>query len=163
MRHAEAVGGGSAAHRGRPFGAGAHDPGTGGGADALGGAAWGESRSCCTGLAVNVRAVRSLAESYGFGAEIDWEPSLAGKTQHTAYEERAAAEARLPRDWIRGVDERVRRAWAAAGADDLVYLGDLFAQTREPRFVDGSHTSEAANREVAATIGQHLRVSGRLR
>jgi hypothetical protein len=114
-------------------------------------------------LDVNVRTVRDLAASYGFGAEFYWEPSLAAKTSRTEYEARMFAEADPFRDWVLETQERVRRSWAASGSDDLVYLGDLYAHTREPRFIDARHTGEAAYREVAEAIGRHLREDGRLR
>jgi hypothetical protein len=114
-------------------------------------------------LDVNVRTVRALAATYGFGAEFYWEPFLAAKTSRTAYEERMFAQDEPFRGWILKSEERVRRTWAAGGSDDLVYLGDLFIHTREPRFIDARHTGEAAYREVAEAIGRHLRADGRLR
>ncbi len=107
-------------------------------------------------LDVNVRTVRGLAASYGFAAAFYWEPCILTKTFRTAYEERAAAEPGPPREWVLDIYARVRRAWAASGNSDLTYLGDIFAATREPRFVDHSHTSETANRELAAAIGRRL-------
>jgi lysophospholipase L1-like esterase len=113
-------------------------------------------------LAANVQLVRVLAKSYGFEAAFFWEPSLDGKSLRTAYEERCTAELLVPRAAVLDVAGRVRRAWAAPGNRDLTFLGDIFAATREPRFIDGGHTSETANRELAAAIGRQLSQDNRL-
>ncbi len=114
-------------------------------------------------LDANYRAVDGLAASDGFRASFFWEPCIFEKPHRTAYEESRAAALIFARDSLLATYDQVRRDWAARSPDEYTYLGDLFAGTTAPRFVDHSHTSETANREIAAAIGRQLLEHGRLR
>jgi hypothetical protein len=111
----------------------------------------------------NLRTVDGLAASYGFRTSFFWEPCIFEKPHRTAYEESRAAVLVFARDLLLATYDRVRRDWAARGPDEFTYLGDLFAGTTAPRFVDHDHTSETADREIAAAIGRQLLEHGRLR
>lgn len=112
---------------------------------------------------VNRRMVDGLAAGYGFCANFFWEPNLFEKTRRTPYEEARTVPVAGTRGWFLTAYERARREWAAGDAGELTYLGDLFAGTAEPRFLDFSHTGETANREIAAAIGRQLQAHDRLR
>jgi lysophospholipase L1-like esterase len=104
-----------------------------------------------------------MAASYGFRASFFWEPTLFKKTHRTPYEEDRAASLAYSRASTLAVYEGVRRDWAPRNRDEFTYLGDLFAETPGPRFIDHTHPGETATREIAAAIGRQLLAQGRLR
>ena len=113
-------------------------------------------------LDVNLAAMDGLARSYGFRTSYFWEPCLLQKPNRTRYEEDRTARLAFSRAWLPALYARVQRDWATRDPDEFTYLGELFANTTEPRFIDHFHTSELANQEIAAVIGRQLIERGRL-
>jgi lysophospholipase L1-like esterase len=107
-------------------------------------------------LDAGVTAAQALCAAHGCRAVACWGPNLLDKPHRTPYEETRAALLATIRDGVLTVEQDVQRDWAAKGSGDRVFLGDLFASTTAPRFIDAGHASETANREIAAAIGRHL-------
>ena len=114
-------------------------------------------------LDANLAAADALATRWGFRINVFWEPCLFTKRHLTPWEERRSGPLEYARGWLLSAYDRVRHDWASRDPGEFTYLGDLFAETEGPRFVDHSHTSEVANREIAEAIGRQLIAHGRLR
>lgn len=110
----------------------------------------------------NVAAVDGLARSYGFRTSYFWQASLFTKTHRTAFEEKRAARAAGDLPYLQDLYARVRKDWQARDPAEFTDLVGLFADTREPRFIDYTHVGETGNREVAAAIARQLVDHGRL-
>jgi hypothetical protein len=114
-------------------------------------------------LDANLRTVQGMAASYGFRVNFFWEPSLFKKPHRTPYEVDRAASIDSSRASTLAVYAAAREDWARRSPDEFTYLGDFFADTAGPRFIDHAHTGETGNREIAASIGRQLLGHGRLR
>jgi hypothetical protein len=128
-------------------------------------------RKCGIGLIVSAgslilasfAAVDALAARWGFRTGVFWEPCLFTKRHLTPWEESRSETLAYARGWLLSAYDRVRHDWASRDPGEFTYLGDLFAETEGPRFVDHTHTSEVANREIVEAIGRQLIAHGRLR
>lgn len=106
-------------------------------------------------LDANIAAIDGLARTYGFRTSYFWQPCLLSKPHQTPYEaQQAAAAAGLP--YLSELYARARREWQGRDPREFTYLGDLFLETREPRFIDYTHVGETGNREIGAAIGRQL-------
>jgi lysophospholipase L1-like esterase len=104
----------------------------------------------------NVAAIDGLAGSYGFHTSYFWQPCLLTKPHRTRFEEKRAARAAGSFPYVMELYARVRRDWRARDPKHFTDLGDFFAETREPRYLDYTHLGETGNREIAAAIGRQL-------
>ncbi len=102
--------------------------------------------------AYNVRIAETLGATYGFETRFYWQPLVFDKPHATAYEaSEAQRNASFGQFW-HAVERAVRTDRDLSNDPRFSDLSDLFAQTRDPLFVDFAHVSEQGSALVAARI-----------
>jgi len=109
------------------------------------------ARSVVAVYAANMELVRALGEHYGFHALFYWQPTIFGKRHLTAYEQ-GHRQARHERFY-----EKTYDAVRASGiATDRRYhfrdLSAIFADVREPIYIEWDHLGESGNEMLARAM-----------
>lgn len=113
-------------------------------------------------LEANIRMLDGLSDRYGFRVNYFWEPCVFEKRRLTPWEARSALRIAYSREWLLATCALARSDWARQDAARFTYLGDLFADEAEPRFIDFVHPSEQGSAEIAAAIARVLLAHDRL-
>ncbi|MGE3401262.1 MAG: SGNH/GDSL hydrolase family protein [Vicinamibacterales bacterium] len=101
------------------------------------------------------RSATGLGAEFGFPVRFYWQPVVFGKPLQTAYEEAEAGRYAGARPLFESAYARMAAAEPCPAAP-VTYLGDLFADTAAPLYVDALHLSEDGHRLVAAAIVPEL-------
>jgi len=98
----------------------------------------------------NMRMVKVLGEAYGFETFFYWQPTIFDKEHRTAYEETQRRSVEGLQPFCRGVCTLVCSGNIPAEHEGVFHdLSGIFAQVRQPVFIDWCHVSEWGNEVVA--------------
>ena len=106
--------------------------------------------------AANVRFVETLSRQSGFVALFYWQPVIFTKRHLTAYEQQRAEEHRARRAFFLQVHEQMKRHPDLAPNERFYDLTPLFAETKEPYFIDSLHVTETGNALVAKQMAADI-------
>ena len=98
----------------------------------------------------NVELVKALGEHYGFKHRFYWQPTIFQKTSLTGYEQSENRKANDFASFFRDAYAAVRQRRQTGAADSAFRdLSLVFADMRQPVFLDWVHIGEAGNEAIA--------------
>ena len=98
----------------------------------------------------NIDLVRALGEQYRFQHLFYWQPTVFEKTRLTGYESAEQAKLAPVENFAREVRDALSRSGLATMPEySFADLGPIFADVREPVFVDWCHLGESGNETIA--------------
>lgn len=101
--------------------------------------------------AANVRIVEESGRSAGFQPIFYWQPTVQDKRHRSPFEENLLVRDKAV-DFFKQVHGKLVVHETLAHNENFHDLTQLFAEDREPRYIDRVHLSEEANRKVASRI-----------
>jgi lysophospholipase L1-like esterase len=105
----------------------------------------------------NVEIASALAKQYGFKVLFYWQPTIFHKQHLTDYESSWRRDARSMEPFFLKTYTFVQQGMAAQGTDSRFRdLSPIFANNREPLFVDSFHLAESGNSLVAKEMAKDL-------
>ncbi len=105
----------------------------------------------------NQKMIDSLCRSYGVNCRFVWQP-VPFHAYDRSWHRHFPFDGEIPKHWA-AIYEQMRRHTGP----HYLYLGDLFASTRDKVYVDSFHYNERANEQIAAKILDFLKTSEALR
>jgi lysophospholipase L1-like esterase len=100
----------------------------------------------------NVTIVEALGRSFGFRPLFYWQPDVFTKAELAPVEQEEAAKYAWAEPIFREVHAAIRESSTLRSRADFRDLGGIFGDSRDLCFIDYCHTTELANRPVAAAI-----------
>ena len=98
----------------------------------------------------NIDLVRALGEQYRFQHLFYWQPTVFEKTRLTGYESAEQAKLAPAENFAREVRDALSRSGLATMPEySFADLGPIFADVRDPVFVDWCHLGESGNETIA--------------
>lgn len=98
----------------------------------------------------NVQFVKALGESYGFQSLFYWQPTIFDKKHLTVFEEHQRQSVEPLEPFYQEVSRLLRRAELQKAYDGAFHdVSGIFAEVREPLFIDWCHISEWGNGRIA--------------
>lgn len=98
----------------------------------------------------NIEAVQALSAHYRFKCLFYWQPTIFQKTHLTEYERAQRAEMQPLEQFVHRTYEVIRQSGLAERRESSFYdLSRVFAEVREPVYVDWCHLGESGNELIA--------------
>lgn len=105
--------------------------------------------------AANVHLVQEVGRALGFQTIFYWQPTVQHKNYRSAFEERMVQHDKAS-DFFDAVHRYLLADQALSHNESFHDLTEIFAEEREPCYLDRVHLGEAANRKVAARMLQEV-------
>jgi hypothetical protein len=104
----------------------------------------------------NMDLAKTLGDRYGFSSLIYWQPTIFHKGSRTPYEQAEMDRAKATEPFYRTTYELIERHRCGEHRASFHDLSGIFAEVREPVFVDWCHLGETGNEIVAKRIAQDV-------